>query len=638
MLNTGTMLQQRYHIHRKIGGGGMGTVYLAEDNRLPGRHCAIKEMSPAQLAPGDRNWSIEAFRQEAQMLANLNHPGLTRVTDFFAEGGCWYLTMDYVEGETLEARLARARNGRLSVDEAMRIMRQLFDVLIYLHNREPQVIFRDLKPANIMLTDGNEVKLIDFGIARFFKPGQTQDTVQLGTPGYAAPEQYGGLGQSDPRTDIYSLGAVLHQMVTGYDPATASSPFPLPDPRSVMPNIPPHVADVIVRATQMRPALRYSTIQEMRQALFPPTYPLPGQTQVYPSQQPTPPPAGSWGSTPPPNQPHVQTGPTGKSKRGLWIGLAIAAVILVLFGGGTLGAFATGALSIPRQSTATLENTKMIMITATPSKEIETIEATDPPESPTAQPPTSIHTPTSDWKVVLQERKTSLLNRIQYRENNGPVLWAYKVTTPPMLDGFLDEWGDRRFSVSHVAYSAEDDTWQGTDDLSGYCYLAWDEAHLYLAAQVTDDLHVQTETDDSLFEGDEVEIQIDADLQGDFTDSSLSDDDGQIGLSPGDFSSRQAEAYIWRPPGLEQPGTMIDLAARQTGEGYILEAAIPWWVLGGRPATETAVGFTVNFSDNDNPSIAKQMLLLSTSPNRKWGDPTTWGTLVLVDWRQDESY
>jgi serine/threonine-protein kinase len=379
MLNADTLLQQRYRILRKIGGGGMGTVYLAEDNRLPGRRCAIKEMSPAQLAPGDRNWSIEAFRQEAQILANLDHPGLTRVTDFFAEGGCWYLTMDYVEGETLEARLARARNGRLSVDEALRIMRQLFEVLTYLHNREPQVIFRDLKPANIMLTDGDEVKLIDFGIARFFKPGQTQDTVQLGTPGYAAPEQYGGLGQSDPRTDIYSLGAVLHQMVTGYDPTMASSPFPLPDPRSIMPNLPPHIADVIVRATQMRPELRYGTIPEMRQALFPPTYPLPGQASASQST--------------PSGPPKADTGPTGTSKRSLWIGLAIAAIILVLFVGRTLGTLATGTLSIPRQSPATVENTKTVMKTATPGKETETIEGTDPPESPTAQPPTATETP-----------------------------------------------------------------------------------------------------------------------------------------------------------------------------------------------------------------------------------------------------
>ena len=395
MLNKYALLQKRYRILRKIGGGGMGTVYLAEDARLQGRRCAIKEMSPAQLAPGDRNWSIEAFRQEAQMLANLDHPGLTRVTDFFAEGGCWYLTMDYVEGETLEARLARARHGRLSVDEALRIMRQLFEVLTYLHNREPQVIFRDLKPANIMLTDGNEVKLIDFGIARFFKPGQTQDTVQLGTPGYAAPEQYGGLSQSDPRTDIYSLGAVLHQMVTGYDPTTAASPFPLPDPRSVMPNLSPHIADVIVRATQMRPALRYGTIPEMRQALFPPTYPLPSQTQVYPSQQPTPQPSEPRRGTPPPQQPQAETGPTNRLNQGLWIGLAITAVIVVLCVGGILGGIATGIIPLPTEAAATTEEPTTAAPTDPPRKaptEEPTREQTEENAPPTMEAPTEEET------------------------------------------------------------------------------------------------------------------------------------------------------------------------------------------------------------------------------------------------------
>jgi len=202
MLQSGSMLQSRYRILRRIGGGGMGMVYLAEDTRLPGRMCAIKEMSPAQLAPQDRNWAINGFRQEAQMLANLNHPGLTSVTDFIPEAGNWYLVMDYVEGETLQERLKRARGGRLSLDEVLNITRQLCDVLEYLHRQSPSVVFRDLKPGNVMLTPQGEVKLIDFGIARFFKPGQTRDTVNLGTPGYAAPEQYGGLGQSDPRADV----------------------------------------------------------------------------------------------------------------------------------------------------------------------------------------------------------------------------------------------------------------------------------------------------------------------------------------------------------------------------------------------------------------------------------------------------
>jgi serine/threonine protein kinase len=291
MLDQGMLLQNRYCILHQIGGGGMGTVFLAEDTRLPGRKCTIKEMSPAQLAPQDRNWAIAAFRQEAQMLAGLNHPGLTAVTDFFPEGGNWYLVMDYVEGETLKDRLERVRGGRLPLEEALDIARQLCNVLEYLHGQDPPVVFRDLKPGNVMIAPQGEVKLIDFGIARFFKPGQTRDTVNLGTPGYAAPEQYGGLGQSDPRTDIYSLGVLLHRLVTGYDPTAAVAPFPLPPPRDLEQGLPAYMEDVISRATRMKPEARYQSIQELRWALFPPAETGPAQvveTAVYPPLRPPP--------------------------------------------------------------------------------------------------------------------------------------------------------------------------------------------------------------------------------------------------------------------------------------------------------------------------------------------------------------
>jgi len=270
MLAPGMLLQNRYRILHQIGGGGMGVVYLAEDARLAGRHCAIKEMSPEQVAPQDRNWATSAFQQEAQMLARLSHPGLTAVTDFFPEAGDWYLVMDYVEGETLESRLERSPGGRLPLDEALNVTHQLCNVLEYLHRQRPPVVFRDLKPGNVMLTPQGEVKLIDFGIARFFKPGQTRDTVSLGTPGYAAPELYGGVGQSDPRTDVYSLGALLLQMVTGYDPVAAVTPFPLPAPGSLARELPAHVEEVISRATRVQPELRHQSTMEFHQALFPP--------------------------------------------------------------------------------------------------------------------------------------------------------------------------------------------------------------------------------------------------------------------------------------------------------------------------------------------------------------------------------
>ncbi len=277
---TGTMLQNRYRILQQIGGGGMGIVYLAEDTRLPGRHCAIKEVSPSQLPPQDVARAVQTFQQEAQLLARLSHPGLTAVTDFFSEWGNWYLVMEYVEGITLDTRLEQMPGRPLPPQEALSIFGQLCDVLEYLHRQNPPVIFRDLKPSNVMLTPHGQVRLIDFGIARVFKPGRTRDTVNLGTPGYAAPEQYGGKGQTDPRTDIYSLGVLLHQMFTGYDPMT--TPFALPDPARCGVSIPPNVVDAIRRATQADANMRFATIDELRRAVWGATAPIGGPTPSMP--------------------------------------------------------------------------------------------------------------------------------------------------------------------------------------------------------------------------------------------------------------------------------------------------------------------------------------------------------------------
>jgi serine/threonine protein kinase len=263
MLNTGALLQQnRYRIVQRIGGGGMGVVYLAEDSRLAGRRCAIKEFSPDQLSPQDRAWAAQTFRQEAAILSKLSHRGLTNIYDYFGEGTTEYLVMEMVEGETLDARLGRAKDERLPRAEALEIANQLCDVLEYLHQQTPPIVFRDLKPGNIMLTPTGQVKLIDFGIARLFKQGQSRDTISLGTPGYAAPEQYGGKGQTDPRSDIYSLGVVLHQMLTGHDPTM--TPFNLPVTRTLNASVPPALETVIRKAVQVDPNQRYQTIAEMR--------------------------------------------------------------------------------------------------------------------------------------------------------------------------------------------------------------------------------------------------------------------------------------------------------------------------------------------------------------------------------------
>lgn len=207
-LFVGHMIGGRYKMIRKIGEGGMSHVYLAEDLKLPGKLWAIKEsVSDPKL--------YSSIRDEAQLLISLSHARLPRIVDFFPpdNDGYTYLVMDYIQGITLEKYFSGYR-GRIPMDSILQLADQLLEVLDYLHTHEPAVIFRDLKPSNIMLTEQLELRLIDFGIARNYKQEQTQDTVKLGTVGFAAPEQYGS-GQSDARSDLYGFGALLLYLSTG---------------------------------------------------------------------------------------------------------------------------------------------------------------------------------------------------------------------------------------------------------------------------------------------------------------------------------------------------------------------------------------------------------------------------------------
>lgn len=223
------LAQNRYSIVEKIGQGGMGAVYKAKDHAFAERLVAIKELVPSDtLTQQQLLEAQEGFKQEALLLAPLNHQCLPRIYDHFTELGRSYLVMDFIQGKTLETLMEEAVPARLPVRQVVEMAITLSDVLDYLHTRQPPIIFRDLKPANIMLTPRGHVYLIDFGIARLFKFGQKKDTTALGSPGYAAPEQH-GKGQSVPLTDIYGLGATLHHALTGNDPSEAPfsfTPFP----------------------------------------------------------------------------------------------------------------------------------------------------------------------------------------------------------------------------------------------------------------------------------------------------------------------------------------------------------------------------------------------------------------------------
>ncbi len=221
------LLRDRYRIIGPVGQGGFGAVYKAQDTHCDDRLVAIKEINLSNLKPQEIIDATDAFNREVRLLSDLTHPNLPRMYDHFTDSQHWDLVIDFIEGETLEQYLdiVRSRSGKsqgLPLGEVLDIGIQLCTVLDYLHTHEPPIIFRDLKPSNVMRTSNSHLYLIDFGIARLFKPGQNRDTIPLGSPGYAAPEQY-GRAQTTPQADIYSLGAMLHQLLTGNDPA--QTPF-----------------------------------------------------------------------------------------------------------------------------------------------------------------------------------------------------------------------------------------------------------------------------------------------------------------------------------------------------------------------------------------------------------------------------
>ncbi|MGH2479573.1 MAG: serine/threonine protein kinase, partial [Ktedonobacteraceae bacterium] len=217
-LLPGTLLFGRYQFRQEIGQGGFSVVYLAEDLREQRRLVAIKRIHLSTLTPRQVIDATETCNREIRLLSFLQAvEGVPRLYESFTDTENWYLMMEYIPGQTLEEYMQKASGGYLPESEVLEIGTKLVNLLERLHSTQQQVIFRDVKPANIMLRPDGRLYLIDFGIARFFTPGQKRDTTPLGTPGYAPPEQY-GRAQTDKRADVYSLGATLQTLLTGRDP------------------------------------------------------------------------------------------------------------------------------------------------------------------------------------------------------------------------------------------------------------------------------------------------------------------------------------------------------------------------------------------------------------------------------------
>jgi serine/threonine protein kinase len=272
-LPTGTELSSgRYKIERSVAAGGMGAVYRALDVRF-NRPCAVKEMLDDFQSEGDRSQAVEWFTREATLLLDLNHPCIPRVRDFFVEEGRHYLVMDFIEGRTLGEVLEKEGNiagvnGAHGVSEARARSwaQQVCSVLNYLHRQSPPIIFRDLKPSNIMVTDKDEVKLIDFGIARTFQQSPRSSTIIM-TIGYAPPEQLHG--RPEPRSDLYALGATLHRVLTHHDAANNKPTiFHFPLIRALRPDVSVAFEQVIARALEGNLEQRWGSAADMERAVI----------------------------------------------------------------------------------------------------------------------------------------------------------------------------------------------------------------------------------------------------------------------------------------------------------------------------------------------------------------------------------
>jgi membrane protein implicated in regulation of membrane protease activity/RNA polymerase subunit RPABC4/transcription elongation factor Spt4 len=258
MIAPDTVIANRYRVIQPLGEGGMKAVYLAEDLRFKLRRCALAVMVDSFTSDDARRRAVGNFEREADVLAQLDHASIPKVSDRFSEQNRHYFVMDYVGGQTLEEKLS-AVGGRLEQSEAINIALQICEALDYLHTRIPPVIYRDLKPSNIMVTAEGMIKLIDFGIARHF----TRQGTTVGTVGYAAPEQY--QGECDQRSDVYALGATLHQMLSGRDPARF--PFDFPPLSTLLPGCDPNLDRLLGEALKREHTQRLASAREFARRL-----------------------------------------------------------------------------------------------------------------------------------------------------------------------------------------------------------------------------------------------------------------------------------------------------------------------------------------------------------------------------------
>ncbi len=617
----GTQIDQ-YLITERIARGGMAVVYLAQDVTLQ-RPVALKIMLP-ELAEDET--FVARFKREALSVARLNHPHIVQIYAAGTTGSKRpYIAMQYVKGGTLKDLLQQLyeRNQRLPARDALKLVGQIADALDTAH--QAGIVHRDIKPSNILLHRNGNPALTDLGIAAVSSSTQqlTRTDVTMGTPHYMAPEQAQG-HKVDHRADLYALGIILYELLSGAVPFLGDSPLavlmqhvnePPPPLNLVQPGFSKATYAVVAKALQKEADQRFSSAKEMMRAVdealaaeatvlptpryetSQPLETLVSQPKITPAKpiaskpsqppqrlQPTPSPATSADSTKP------------ARRWPLYAGLFGLAILLC---GGTVWAAVRGLGSL--LATPTIEPLPNPVATVSE----ETAVASSPIPA-TAMLPTS--TPITSNEIT-----------------------AVRLNTPPTIDGNLADW-ENSAPIYAAFLTYQDDSWDGTEDVTAVWQLGWDDTNLYIGVTVSDNILAQSQIGNQLFKGDSVSLQLDT-SNADNGQTSLSSDDFQIDFSPGNFTTLPPATFRFR--GTEN-GRMVDalghairVQATQTDDGYIIEASIPWLDLATSPTANQTMGAVVNVTDNDQRETAVQETFYSHTASRTFSNPTSWGTLTL---------